>query len=127
MKIPTIESRASNISMDKGNYACCHKVRPIKIFVEYVGPNMGIQVPLLVIDWRGVSHVYIVLKPVGFACLTFVDDIVLYELYDLVTEFCSESRMRSRTCRGVSKWLRGKNSYIGRWYSDTGSVSECTG
>ena len=24
MKIPTIESRASNISMDKGNYLCRH-------------------------------------------------------------------------------------------------------
>ena len=24
MKIPTIESRASNIPMDKGNYVCCH-------------------------------------------------------------------------------------------------------
>ena len=55
MKIPTIESRASNIPIDKGNYMCCHKVRPIKIFVEYVGANMGIQVPLLVIDRRGVS------------------------------------------------------------------------
>ena len=53
-------------------------VRSIKIFVEYVGTNMGIQVPLLVIDERGVSvmHVYIVLEPVGSACLTFVDDIV---------------------------------------------------
>ena len=30
-------------------------VRPIKIFVEYVGDNMGIQVPLLVIDLRHVS------------------------------------------------------------------------
>ena len=55
MKIPTIESRASNIPMDKGNYVSCHKVRPIKIFVEYVGSNMSIQVPLLVIDRRGVS------------------------------------------------------------------------
>jgi hypothetical protein len=55
MKIPTIESRASNIPMDKGNYICRHKVRLIKIFVEYVGANMGIQVPLLVIDRRGVS------------------------------------------------------------------------
>ena len=55
MKIPTIESWASNIPMDKGNYVCCHKVRAIKIFVEYVGANMGIQVPLLVIDRRGVS------------------------------------------------------------------------
>ena len=33
MKIPTIESRASNIPMDKGNHVCCHNVRPIKIFV----------------------------------------------------------------------------------------------
>ena len=24
MKIPTIESRASNIQIDKGNYVCCH-------------------------------------------------------------------------------------------------------
>ena len=24
MKIPTIESRASNMPMDKGNYVCCH-------------------------------------------------------------------------------------------------------
>ena len=38
MKIPTIESRASNI--------------PIQIFVEYVGTNMSIQVLLLVIDQR---------------------------------------------------------------------------
>ena len=25
MEIPTIESRASNIPIDKGNYICCHK------------------------------------------------------------------------------------------------------
>ena len=55
MKIPKIESRSSNIPTDKGNYVCCHKVRLIKIFVEYVGGNMGIQFPLLVIDRRGVS------------------------------------------------------------------------
>ena len=30
-------------------------VQLIKIFVEYVEANMGIQVPLLVIDQRGVS------------------------------------------------------------------------
>ena len=30
-------------------------VQPIKIFIEYVGTNMSIQVPLLVIDQRGVS------------------------------------------------------------------------
>ena len=32
-----------------------YAVWPIKIFVEYVGANMGIQVPLLVIDRRRVS------------------------------------------------------------------------
>ena len=55
MDIPTIESRASNISMDKGNYVCCHCGSTDKIFVEYVGTNMGIHVPLLVIDRRGIS------------------------------------------------------------------------
>ena len=55
MKIPTIESRASNMPIDKGNYVCCHKFRSIKIFIEYVGTNMGIQFPLLVIDRRRVS------------------------------------------------------------------------
>ena len=55
---------------------------------------MSIQVPLLVIDRRGV---YIVLEPIGSARLTFVDDIILYELCMLMTECCSESGMRSRT------------------------------
>ena len=31
MKIPTIESRASNIPMDKGNCVCCHKGSTDKI------------------------------------------------------------------------------------------------
>ena len=55
IEIPTIEFRASNIPMTKGTNVCCYAVRPIKILVEYVGANMGIQVPLLVIDRRGVS------------------------------------------------------------------------
>ena len=55
MKIPTIESRASNIPMKKGITYVVITVRPIKIFIEYVGTNMSIQVLLLVIDWRGVS------------------------------------------------------------------------
>ena len=55
MKILTIESRASNIPMTKGITYVVITVRPIKIFVEYVGANMGIQVPILVIDQRDVS------------------------------------------------------------------------
>ena len=49
MRIPTIESRASNILVTKGIMYVVITVRPIKIFVEYVGTNMGIQVPLLVL------------------------------------------------------------------------------
>ena len=57
---------------------------------------MSIHVPLLVIDRRCVGHVYIVLEPIGSARLT-VDDDLYYELCVLMTEVCSESRMRSRT------------------------------
>ena len=42
------------------------------------------------------GHIYIVLELVGSARLTFDDDLY-YELCVLVTEVCSESRMRSRT------------------------------
>ena len=55
MRIPTIESRASNIPMTKEITYVVIAVRPINIFVEYVGANMSIQVPILVIDRRGVS------------------------------------------------------------------------
>src|SRR3954468_18584694 len=41
--------------MTKGTNVCCYAVFPTKIFIEYVGANMGIQVPLLVIDRRRVS------------------------------------------------------------------------
>ena len=58
--IPTIESRASNIPSDKGNsiQGCLnprHRGSSDEIIEEYVGANMGIQIPLLVIDQRGVS------------------------------------------------------------------------
>ena len=52
MEIPRIESRASNIPMTKGITYVVITVRPINIFVEYVGTNMSIQVPLLVIYRR---------------------------------------------------------------------------
>ena len=55
IEISTIESRASNIPLTKGITYVVITVRPIMIFIEYVGTNMSIQVPLLVIDQRGVS------------------------------------------------------------------------
>ena len=72
------------------------------------------------------GHVYIVLEPVGSARLMFDDDLY-HELCDLLTEVCLESRMRSRTWRGVLKWSRGKDSYIGRLYSDIGMVPSDSG
>ena len=54
MEIP-IKSRASNTSMTKGITYVVITIRLIKIFVDYVGTNMSIQVLLLVIDRRGVS------------------------------------------------------------------------
>ena len=53
--IPTIESRESNIPFDKGNcvQGCLnprHRGSTDEIIEELVGANMGIQIPLLVID-----------------------------------------------------------------------------
>ena len=55
IEIPTIKSRARNILEDKGNdirdyMNPWHRASTDKIFVEYVGSNMGIQAPLLDID-----------------------------------------------------------------------------
>src|SRR3989337_1654024 len=53
--------------------------------------------------------------------------ICIMSLCDLMTEVCSESRMRSGTLRGVSKWSRGKDRYIVRLYSDIGKVLSDSG
>jgi hypothetical protein len=67
MSIPMIESRASKISRDEGNtytglIESWHHGSSDKIIDEYVGVNMGFQIPLLIIDRR--SCLYI-LEPVG--------------------------------------------------------------
>ena len=55
MNIPTIESRASNIPIDKGNNICCHNGSTDKDIrricrSQYEHPGYAI-----VIDWRCVS------------------------------------------------------------------------
>ena len=45
----------------------------------------------------------------------------------MVTECCSESRMRSRTSRGVLKWSGGKDLYMGSPVLVTGKVSGANG
>ena len=57
--IPTIENRASNVPIDKGNCIrdCLnprHCGSSDEIIVEHVGDNMGIQIPQLVIGQRAV-------------------------------------------------------------------------
>ena len=98
MEVPTIESRASSIPSDKGNYVCCHKGLTDKDLRRICRNQYGHPSPA--IGYRPdkrLVHVYIILEPIGLAHLTFVDDIVLYELCMLVTECYSESRMRLRT------------------------------
>ena len=58
-----IESWASNVPIDKGNCIrdCLnprHRGSSDEIIVEYVGVNMGIQIPLLVIGRRVVSVMF---------------------------------------------------------------------
>ena len=71
MKIPTIESGASNIKMDKGNYVCCHNGSIDKDLrricrSQYGHPGSAVGYwPRIVL-----GHVYIVLEPVGSARLT---------------------------------------------------------
>ena len=67
MAIPMIESRASKISCDEGNtymglIESWHRGSSDMIIDEYVGVNMGFQIPLLIIDRRSCLHI---LEPVG--------------------------------------------------------------
>ena len=67
MTVPTIESRASKILRDEGNIymgliESWHRGSSDMIIDEYVGVNMGFQIPLLIIDRRSCLHV---LEPEG--------------------------------------------------------------
>ena len=114
IEIPTIESQASNIPAHKGNCICCHKGLIDKDLCgicrsqyEHPGSAIGYRPETCL------GHVYIVLEPVGSARLK-LDDGYIMSLSVLMYRRNSESRMRSGTWRGVSKWSRGKESYIGR-------------
>ena len=111
----------TNHTMKLGNHGSHLKLRSWGV-TQYENPGSAIDYWLEMC----LSHVYIVLEPVGSARLTFDDDLYC-ELCDLMTEDCSEYRMWSWTWQGVSKWSRGKDRYIGRIYSDTGMVPKCFG
>ena len=95
MEIPTIESRASKIPMTKGINICCHNGLTDKDLRRICTSQYGHRASAIVYcPERCLGHVYIVLESAGSARLTFDDDLVFYELCDLVTECCSESQMR---------------------------------
>src|SRR4051812_33198281 len=73
------------------------------------------------------GHVCMVPEPVGSTHLRFDDARVIKGSLYVVTECCSESRMRSRTSRGVPEWSGGKDLYIGSMVLATGSVLSITG
>ena len=55
MEIPTIKPRISRISRDKGNwFSMLNGSIDHEVIVEYVGDVMDLQIPLMVIDRRGV-------------------------------------------------------------------------
>ena len=85
---------------------------------------MGIQVPLLVIDQRCVSVMSTSFSNRRVRTLKVSMTVILWVYVFWCTEGCSESRIWLRTWRGVSKWSRHKDWYIGRIYLDTGKVPE---
>src|SRR4051812_28005637 len=52
-------------------------------------------------------------EPIGSTHLRFDDVRVIKEVLYVVTECCSESRMRSQTSREVPEWSGGKDLYMG--------------
>ena len=53
--IPMIRSRTSKVSRDKGKGYGVYGSNDHVLFVKCVGFIMGIQIPLMIIDQRGVS------------------------------------------------------------------------
>ena len=71
MMTRTIESRASNIPTDKGNYVCCHKGSTDKDLRRICRNQYGHPGPAIgYLPERRLGHVYIILEPVGSAHLT---------------------------------------------------------
>ena len=78
IEIPTIESRASNIPMDKLNCVSCHNgsadkylPRTCRSQYEHPGSVIGYQLEIFL------GPVYIVLEPIGSARLMFGDDRIM--------------------------------------------------
>src|SRR4051812_36703262 len=87
MEITMVKSRASNIPTNKGKYICCHKGSADKDLRRICRSQYGHPGPAIgYCQEKHLGHVYIIIEPVGSAGLTFIDDIVLYELCELVTE-----------------------------------------
>ena len=73
------------------------------------------------------GHDCIFPEPVGSTHLRFDDARVVMGIVYVVTKGCLESRMRSRTSRGVPEWSGGKDLYMGSLVLVAGKVSRIIG
>ena len=74
MRYRKIKSRTNRVSQDKRCGDSTFKVQAIKIIVECTGAIMGFQIPMLVIDRRGVS-IMIGVFPIRRVAHLRVDDV----------------------------------------------------
>ena len=99
MEIPLIESRISQVSCDKGiSLTKAYGSLDHKVIVECVGTVTALQIPLMVIDRRGVSIMSALFANRRVTHLRFSDVSSRYGNYRrliLEAEGCLESRMRS--------------------------------
>ena len=94
-----IESRISQVLCDKGILLIkVYGSFDHKVIVECVGTVTALQIPLMVIDWRGVSIMSAPFANRRVTHLRFGDALSRYGNYRrlmLEAEVCSESRMGS--------------------------------
>ena len=66
MVMPKIGSRTNQVSRSRRNRTRRLKVQAMMNFVEYLGVIMGVLIPLLIIDRRGVSVMSTYSRTVGW-------------------------------------------------------------
>ena len=87
---------------------------------------MGIQVPLMIIDRRGVSIMSTCSRTRRVTHLKFGNASVVWDNLNGETEGCSESRIGSGISQGAPEESGDKVSYIGMWFLGSGKVQELT-
>src|SRR3954468_103537 len=95
-------------------------VRPMRSSWNMWEPTWVSRSRCWLLTGERLGHVCMVPEPVGSTHLRFDDARVIKGSLYVITECCSESRMRSRTSRGVPEWSGGEDLYMGSCHTDTG-------